>query len=125
MIIDNAENAVRIACEKTDSMIRDYTVAPVYFSGNEKAAHEWLIEFEKQPDDIINFAAKLDNALKHLNSDYEAKRYHDLALRMPVIRILEPDTFYNWLKSKNKLGGQHKIPRLSNNRDYLEQLLSM
>jgi len=124
VIIDNAENAVRIACEKTDSMIRDYTVAPVYFSDNEKAAHEWLIEFEKPPVSLEFFTDVLDNALKSLNSDYEAKRYNDMALRKPIIRILPEDTFFHWLKSKGKLGGQHKVPRLSNDRTVVEEILA-
>jgi hypothetical protein len=125
VIIDNAENAVRIACEKTDSMIRDYTVAPVYFSDNEKGAHEWLIEFEKPPVSLEFFTDVLDNALKSLNSDYEAKRYNDMALRKPVIRILPEDTFIHWLRSKGKLGGQHKVPRLSNDRTIVEEILEM
>jgi len=125
VIIDNAENAVRIACEKTDAMIRDYTVAPVYFSDNEKAAHEWLIEFEKAPVSLEFFTDVLDNALKSLNSDYEAKRYNDMALRKPVIRILPEDTFIHWLRSKGKLGGQHKVPRLSNDRMIAEEILEM
>lgn len=125
VIIDNAENAVRIACEKTDSMIKDYTVAPVYFSGNEKAAHEWLIEFEKPPVSVEFFSDVLDNALKSLNSDYEAKRYNDMALRKPVIRLLPQGTFFQWLRSKGKLGGQHKVPRLSNDRNIVEEILGM
>lgn len=125
VIIDNAENAVRIACEKTDAMIKDYTVAPVYFSNNEKAAHEWLIEFEKPPVSLEFFTDVLDNALKSLNSDYEAKRYNDMALRKPIIRILPEDTFFHWLKSKGKLGGQHKVPRLSNDRTIVEEILQM
>jgi hypothetical protein len=125
VIIDNAENAVRIACEKTGSMIKDYTVAPVYFSGNEKGAHEWLIEFEKPPVSIEFFSEVLDNALKSLNSDYEAKRYNDMALRKPVIRLLPQDTFFHWLRSKGKLGGQHKVPRLSNDRSVVEEILGM
>lgn len=124
VIIDNAENAVRIACEKTGSMIRDYTVAPVYFSDGKKAAHEWLIEFEKPPVSLEFFSEVLDNALKSLNSDYEAKRYNDMALSRPIIRLLPEDTFYQWLKSKGKLGGQHKVPRLSNDRTIADEILS-
>ena len=82
------------------------------------------IEFEKCPLDLEDFAASLDTALKQLNSDYEAKRYHDMALRKPVIRKLEQDTFYKWLKSKNKLGGQHKVPRLANHRKYADEILN-
>jgi hypothetical protein len=122
VMIDNTDNAIRIACEKTDALIRDYTVAPVYFSESENGAHEWLIEFEKQPDNLDYFIEALDNALKSLNSDYEAKRYKNMALRKPVVHVLPENTFYNWLKSKGKLGGQHKVPRLSNDRKYVEEI---
>ncbi|MEP7167890.1 MAG: GH3 auxin-responsive promoter family protein [Bacteroidota bacterium] len=124
LVIDNAEKAIAEACRLTASSVKDYTASPVYFSESENGAHEWLIEFLKCPEDLNDFAANLDIALKHLNSDYEAKRYHDMALRMPVIRKLEQDTFYKWLKSKNKLGGQHKVPRLANHRRYAEEILS-
>jgi hypothetical protein len=90
-----------------------------------KGAHEWLIEFNKEPEDISFFSSTLDNALKSLNSDYEAKRYHNLILGEPVIRVMPVGTFYSWLKSKGKLGGQYKIPRLSNNRKYIEEILSL
>ncbi|MCX6291475.1 MAG: GH3 auxin-responsive promoter family protein [Bacteroidetes bacterium] len=122
VIIENTDQAIRIACEKTEAMIRDYTVAPVYFSESENGAHEWLIEFEKQPDNLEYFNEVLDNALKALNSDYEAKRYRNMALRKPIVHVLPPESFYNWLKSKKKLGGQHKIPRLSNDRKFLEEI---
>ncbi|MEO5569650.1 MAG: GH3 auxin-responsive promoter family protein [Bacteroidia bacterium] len=124
LVIDNAEKAIAEACRVTDSAVKDYTASPLYFSDCENGAHEWLIEFEKHPADLINFAAKLDETLKHLNSDYEAKRYHDMALRMPIIRTVAPDTFYKWLKSKNKLGGQHKVPRLANHRKYADEILN-
>lgn len=122
LIIENTDEAVKIACDKTDALIKDYTVAPVYFSDSENGAHEWLIEFEKPPDNPEYFTEVLDNALKALNSDYEAKRYKSIALRKPVIRMMPKDTFYNWLKSKGKLGGQFKIPRLSNNREFVEEI---
>ncbi len=123
VIIENTDEAIRIASEKTNSSVRDYTVAPVYFSDGENGAHEWLIEFEKAPISLEYFTAVLDNALKSLNSDYEAKRYKDLALRFPIIRNLPQDSFYEWLKSKGKLGGQYKVPRLCNNREILEDIL--
>ncbi len=123
MIIDNAEQALTIACEKTDAKIKEYTVAPIFFKGKENAAHEWLIEFEREPLSMEYFSELLDNALKSLNSDYEAKRYHDMALRPPLLRIMPKNTFYEWMKSKNKLGGQHKVPRLSNDRKYVDELL--
>ncbi|HNW97371.1 MAG TPA: GH3 auxin-responsive promoter family protein [Bacteroidales bacterium] len=125
LIIDNAEKAMTIACEKSNALIKDYTAGPVYFQKNESAAHEWLIEFEIPPKDIRYFSEILDNALKSLNSDYEAKRYQNLILRSPVVREIPQGTFYNWLKSKGKLGGQHKVPRLSNDRKYIEEILSM
>jgi hypothetical protein len=124
VIVDNADKALAIACEKTDSQIREYTAAPVYMEGNVSGAHEWLIEFEKHPDNIEYFTEILDNALKSINSDYEAKRYQNLALRLPIIKTVNPGTFYKWLESKNKLGGQHKVPRLSNERKYIEEILT-
>ena len=122
VIIENAENAIRIACEKTGSLVRDYTVAPVYFSSGSNGAHEWMIEFEKAPLSLEYFTDILDTALKSLNSDYEAKRYKDMALRFPLVRQLPQGTFYNWLKYKGKLGGQHKVPRLCNDRVFVEEI---
>jgi hypothetical protein len=122
VIIENTDQAILIACEKTDALIRDYTVAPVYFSESENGAHEWLIEFEKVPDNQEYFNEVLDNALKALNSDYEAKRYKNMALRKPIVRTMKEGTFYNWLKSKGKLGGQYKVPRLSNDRNFIEEI---
>jgi hypothetical protein len=125
VIVDNADKALAIACDKTGAQIREYTAAPVYMQENESGAHEWLIEFEKHPDSIEYFTEMLDNALKSINSDYEAKRYQNLALRLPVVKPLNSGTFYKWLESKNKLGGQHKIPRLSNERKYVEEILML
>ncbi len=125
LIIDNAENAIAIACEKSKAIINEYTAAPIYFNDKKNAAHEWLIEFESEPDDINYFTEVLDNALKSLNSDYEAKRYNNLILRKPIIRIMNKNTFYNWLKSEGKLGGQNKVPRLSNNRFYVDKILKL
>lgn len=124
MIIDNAEKALLESCAATGAIIREYTAAPVYFSEQTSGAHEWLIEFEQEPADLDQFAIALDEALKKLNSDYEAKRYHDKVLRMPLMRKMPPGTFYNWLKSKDKIGGQHKVPRLSNNRKFADDILS-
>ena len=106
-------------------MVSDYTAAPVFFSEKENGAHEWLIEFEKLPDDINTFMVALDDALKSVNSDYEAKRYRNIALRKPVVHILKTGTFREWLKKKSKLGGQHKVPRLSNDRNLIEEILIM
>lgn len=125
VIIENTDEAIRIACEKTGSQVKDYTVAPVYFTGHENGAHEWLIEFERSPESLEYFTEVMDNALKSLNSDYEAKRYKDMALRQPIVHELPDGTFMNWLRHKNKLGGQHKVPRLSNDRQYLEEILEL
>jgi hypothetical protein len=125
LIVDNAEKAISIACSRCNAVISDYTAGPVFLSGKLKGAHEWLIEFEQPPADLAFFTNILDNALKALNSDYEAKRYHDMLLQEPVVRIMPKDTFYNWLKSKGKLGGQNKVPRLSDDRKYIEEILSM
>ncbi len=125
LIVENAEEALWRACKKTQSEVADYTVAPVFMEGKRKGAHEWLIEFTTPPTDIAYFTEALDTALKSLNSDYEAKRYHNMTLTEPLIKKARKGLFYDWLKKKNKLGGQHKIPRLSNQRIYLEELLKM
>ena len=123
LIIDNADKGIREACLKTGAIIKDYTAAPVYFGYQSAGAHEWLIEFETAPQDIDDFAIYLDEALKKLNSDYEAKRYKDKILKKPIIRILPQHAFYDWMKKKEKLGGQHKVPRLANHRQYVEEIL--
>jgi hypothetical protein len=125
IIEDNAVKALAIACEKCGAEINEFTAAPVYFKTGENASHEWLIEFEKPPQNIEYFSETLDNALKSLNSDYEAKRYHNLVLRPPLVHEVPEKTFYNWLKAKNRLGGQFKVPRLSNNRKHVEEILEM
>jgi hypothetical protein len=125
VMVDNTDRAIAIACEKTNSIVTDYTAAPVYFSDQTNGAHEWLIEFDQLPSQIGLFAYELDNALKNLNSDYEAKRYKDIALRMPIVHALPKGVFCNWLKSKGKLGGQHKVPRLSNDRKIVDEILQM
>ncbi|MEG3657376.1 GH3 auxin-responsive promoter family protein [Arenibacter palladensis] len=125
LIIENAEEALKSICKKTGSEIKDYTVAPIFMDGKEKGAHEWIIEFRKAPAELAYFTEILDNALKSLNSDYEAKRYNNITLKLPKVHVARENLFYDWLKSKDKLGGQHKIPRLSNKRDYIEELLQM
>ncbi len=125
VIVDNADKAVSIASSKTGVVVKDYTAAPVFFSEFANGAHEWLIEFEKEPKDLNDFTLELDNALQSINSDYEAKRYKNIALRMPIVHSLENGTFNKWLKSKGKLGGQHKVPRLSNERILLDEILAM
>ncbi len=125
LIIENAEDALKEVCKKTKAEISEYTVAPVFMENKAKGAHEWIIEFKKPPKSIEYFTELLDNALKSINSDYEAKRYQDMTLTMPIVRQAEEGLFYNWLKQKGKLGGQHKVPRLSNDRDFIEELLGM
>ena len=122
VMVENADHAISIAARETSSVVRDYTAAPVFYRDQGVGAHEWLIEFDQQPADINTFANFLDKALKECNSDYEAKRQKDIALRPPVVRILPNDTFNNWLRSKGKMGGQHKVPRLSNDRKILEEI---
>ena len=125
VIIDNADKAIAIASSKTGAIVKDYTAAPVFFSEHNNGAHEWLIEFETPPLDLNLFTLELDEALKAVNSDYEAKRHKNIALRLPVVYSLEKETFNKWLKNKGKLGGQHKVPRLSNDRKMVEEILSM
>ncbi|MBS1929429.1 MAG: GH3 auxin-responsive promoter family protein, partial [Bacteroidetes bacterium] len=123
VIVDNADNAIAIASSQTGAVVSDYTAAPVYFSDTSNGAHEWLIEFEKEPASLDAFSDALDNGLKALNSDYEAKRQKDIALGRPRVRAIPRGGFNQWLHSKNKMGGQHKVPRLSNNREILEDIL--
>jgi GH3 auxin-responsive promoter len=123
VIIDNAEKAIDAACRATGALICEYTAGPVYTGAESKGSHEWFIEFEKKPDDLNRFTRVLDDTLKSVNSDYEAKRFKDLNLIMPVVRTLPAGTFYKWLREKNKLGGQNKVPRLSNTREFVEELL--
>jgi len=125
LIVDNAEHALQIACRTTDAIIRDYTAGPVYFKGREAGAHEWIIEFEKHPDDFQTFCDVLDNTLREINSDYDAKRFKNLALAYPIVHRAEKNTFYKWMKSRGKLGGQNKVPRLANERTYLDALLKI
>lgn len=122
VIVENADRAIEAACKATGAIVNEYTAGPVFSGTGNKGSHEWLIEFRKEPADIELFTLKLDEALKEVNSDYEAKRYKDLNLVMPVVRALPEGTFYRWLKEKNKLGGQNKVPRLSNSREYIEDL---
>jgi hypothetical protein len=122
VIIDNAEKALIAACNKTGALISEYTAGPVFMTDKIKGSHEWIIEFEKNPSDLKAFTFELDIALKNINSDYEAKRYKDITLGMPVVYSVEKGTFYKWFQEKGKLGGQNKMPRLSNDRQYLDEL---
>jgi hypothetical protein len=125
VIVDNSDRAIASASEKTGAVVKDYTAGPIYFSENGNGGHEWLIEFERSPSDLGLFTFELDNALKNVNSDYEAKRHKDIALKMPVVHSLKKSVFEEWLRSKGKLGGQHKVPRLSNDRKYIEEILAV
>ena len=125
MVIENAEKAIEIACEQTGARINNFTAAPKYLGQNEKGAHEWVVEFERDPDDMEAFVEKLDAQLREINSDYDAKRYRDMALTLPIVHKAAPGTFYQWMKGRGKLGGQHKVPRLSNSREYLDDILKM
>jgi hypothetical protein len=122
LMVENTDQAIAKACQLTQTEVVDYTVAPIFMDGKEKGAHEWMIEFKKNPTDIDQFRKILDETLQSLNSDYEAKRYNNMTLNTLVINLARPQLFYDWLKERDKLGGQHKIPRLSNQREYLEQL---
>ena len=123
LMIDNAQDALHKACKTTGAKITEYTAAPVFFGDNNNGAHEWLIEFETSPSDIDLFTKTLDDTLKSLNSDYEAKRSFDISLGMPIIKVVPQNFFYEWMKSKEKLGGQNKVPRLANHREYVDSLL--
>jgi hypothetical protein len=125
LIVDNAEQGLRVACEKTGAVVSEYTAAPVFMDAAGKCRHQWVIEFEKTPASLDEFSEILDNALQGLNSDYEAKRYKDLTLQALEIVPARAGLFTEWLKLRGKLGGQHKVPRLSNHRELIEQLLSL
>ncbi|MCB0784642.1 MAG: GH3 auxin-responsive promoter family protein, partial [Flavobacteriales bacterium] len=124
VIVDNAERALEMACRETGAVVSEYTAGPVYMENGSKGRHEWLVEFERPPADETRFAVVLDRALRDLNSDYDAKRTADLALLPPLLHAAPPGTFYAWMKERGKLGGQHKVPRLSNDRTYLDALLA-
>ena len=124
LIVENAERGLRIACLVHHAEIVDYTVGPIFMEGRNKGGHHWLIEFKKTPKDLAAFTDTLDQELKAANSDYQAKRHGNITLNPPVVEIARPQLFYQWLESKEKLGGQHKVPRLSNKRDFLEEMLA-
>lgn len=123
VIVDNSDHAIAEACKKTGAVVNDYSAAPVYMTGQDNGAHEWIIEFDHLPCPLDVFVKHMDDALKAVNSDYEAKRHKDIALRMPIVHIMPAGGFNRWLKDKGKLGGQHKVPRLSNERKYLEEMM--
>ena len=125
LIMDNAEKGLAYACEKTGAQVAEYTAAPVYMDSNAKCRHQWLIEFSQEPASLDEFARLLDQKLQEINSDYEAKRFHDVTLQHLEVVKAKPGLFNEWLKSKGKLGGQHKIPRLSNSRKNIDEMLIM
>lgn len=124
LIIENAEGALQIACLATGATIRDYTAGPVFLTSDRKGGHEWLIEFEHKPSDQALFNELLDQKLRELNSDYDAKRQKDLALVAPLVHVMPDGTFYNWMKMRGKLGGQNKVPRLANDRKFVDEILT-
>ena len=125
LIIENAEKAIANACAKTGAIIGDYTAGPRYFGQSEKGGHEWIVEFKKLPDNPDKFGEVLDRTLRRINSDYDAKRYKNIALDKPLIHAVEDGTFYYWMKKRGKLGGQNKVPRLANTRVYLDDILPL
>ncbi len=125
LIMDNAERGLEAACKATGAQISEYTAAPIYMDAKAKCRHQWLIEFAKEPCDLKEFATILDSKLQEINSDYEAKRFHDVTLQPLEVIPARPELFNDWLKSKGKLGGQHKIPRLSNSRANIDEMLAM
>jgi phenylacetate-coenzyme A ligase PaaK-like adenylate-forming protein len=125
LFVENAEKALSECCKKTGAILRDFTAAPYFYDRKKKGYHEWLIEFAKPPKDLKAFSEILDMELSHLNEDYAAKRKNNIAIEAPVVKEMPSGTFYQWLKRKNKLGGQHKIPRLSNSREFVEELLDL
>ncbi len=125
LIVDNADKAIQIATHRTNSLIKEYTGAPIYPTETQKGGHEWIFEFDKKPEDIEYFIDVFDTALKNLNSDYEAKRYHNMTINYPKVHIAPDGLFYKWMKQRGKMGGQNKVPRLANHRKYIEELLQI
>ena len=125
VIIENAELAITEACNQTGAIIDNFTAAPIYFDEGQRGGHEWVIEFKLAPGDTNKFRDALDTKLREINSDYDAKRYKDMALQPPIIHAVNEGTFYQWMKKRGKLGGQNKVPRLSNNREHIDDILEM
>lgn len=125
VIIENAETAITAACDQTGAVIDNFTAAPIFLDKSKRGGHEWIIEFKSKPEDLPKFINVLDDTLRNINSDYDAKRAHDIALVAPVVHSVQEGTFYNWMKKRGKLGGQNKVPRLSNSREYVEDILAM
>jgi hypothetical protein len=125
VIIENAETAITSACEQTGAVIDNFTAAPIYLEKSKRGGHEWIIEFKTAPNDMNQFSGVLDRTLRKVNSDYDAKRAHDIALVAPLVHSVAEGTFYNWMKKRGKLGGQNKVPRLSNTREFVDEILAM
>ena len=125
LMISNAEKAMSVACLKTNAEISNFTAGPRFLEKNKKGGHEWVIEFQRPPDDLERFTLILDEVLREINSDYDAKRYKDLALIAPVVYPVGAGVFHSWMKSRGKLGGQNKVPRLANDRTYLDEILAL
>ncbi len=123
LIVENADRGVEAACLATGALVNEYTAAPIYMDADARGGHEWVIEFDRAPDDLARFVQVMDDTMRAINSDYDAKRRGDMALRAPVVHVVEKGTFHGWMRSRGKLGGQNKVPRLANERTYLEALL--
>ena len=121
--MENADRGIEAACDATGAVVSDYTAGPIYMDTAVQGGHEWIIEFERPPEDIDHFVDTLDHAMRELNSDYDAKRRGDMALARPRVHAVPHGTFFHWMKTRGKLGGQNKVPRLSNDRQWLDQLL--
>jgi hypothetical protein len=125
LIVDNAEQALSLASSRTGAIIKEYTAGPIFMGEGQKGAHQWIIEFDKAPQDMEYFIEVLDDALKALNSDYEAKRHKNLTLEKPHLMVAKDNLFYEWMKQRGKIGGQNKVPRLANDRKYLDGLIAL
>jgi phenylacetate-coenzyme A ligase PaaK-like adenylate-forming protein len=125
IVIDNAESAINAAAQATGAEISEYTAAPVFMKGRDKGSHEWVVEFRREPASLADFARELDEALQRLNSDYEAKRFRNTTLMPPKVSPVAPGTFMRWLADKGKIGGQNKVPRLFNDRTFVDELLKI
>ena len=125
LMVENAETAIAFAAHKTHAVIANFTAGPKFIDSKSRGAHEWIIEFEKEPINLTAFVDALDNKLRDVNSDYDAKRTGDIALELPLVHSVAKNTFYRWMESRGKLGGQNKVPRLANDREYLDSILSL
>lgn len=125
LMIENAEEALKRACDKTNAIVSEYSAGPIFMKDKEKGAHEWVIEFDKEPTDFETFIDALDKNLQEVNSDYEAKRYNNMTLNRPIVHKARKKLFIEWMGSRGKLGGQNKVPRLANTREYIEPLIAL